>query len=127
MRFKIFDFVNKKGVNEFKEWSENLQKSQRAKLNEKIDKLALYGDELMPQLLTDSGENGIKKLRITVQNVQLRPLLCNGPINNETEYTFLMGAKEIGGEWEPKNARETARKNMDEIIANPDKRRTKHE
>lgn len=127
MRFKIFDFVNKKGVNEFKKWSENLQKPQRAKLNEKIDKLAFYGDELMPQLLTDSGENGIKKLRITVHNVQLRPLLCNGPINNETEYTFLVGAKEIGDEWAPKDARKTARNNMDEIIANPEERRIEHE
>lgn len=127
MPYKIFDFVNSKGLNEFKEWSEKLQKIQRAKLNEKLDKLMLVGDELMPVLLTDAGITNIRKLRIKVQNVQLRPLLCNGPINKESEYTLLMGAKEIGDKWEPESAPQKAFDKMLEVTKNPDKKRRKHE
>lgn len=127
MPFSLFDYINNKGENEFKKWSETLQKIQRAKLNQKLDKLELVGDSLMPELLTDTGIIGIKKLRIKVQNVQLRPLLCNGPINKESEYTLLMGAKEIGDKWSPQNAPQKALDKMREVIKNPSKKRRKHE
>lgn len=127
MPYNIFDYVNNKGTNEFKEWSRKLQKIQRAKLNEKLDKLMLVGDGLMPELLTDAGITNIKKLRIKVQNVQLRPLLCNGPIDKESEYTLLMGAKEVGDKWEPKSAPQKAFNRMQEVTTNPAKKRRKHE
>ncbi len=125
--YKLFDYINKSDSNEFKKWTEGLQKKQIAKLNQKLDKLEISGDELMPQLLTDSNVPGVKKLRITVQNVQLRPLLCNGPVNNDKEYTLLMGAKEIGDKWHPKKAPETALKKLKEITRDPENRRRKHE
>lgn len=127
MPFSLFDYINNQGENEFKKWSEALQKTQRAKLYQKLDKLELVGDGLMPELLTDTSITGIKKLRIKVQNVQLRPLLCNGPINKESEFTLLMGAMEKGDKWSPKDAPQKALDKREEVIKDPSKKRRKHE
>lgn len=126
MLFTLYDYVNAQGKNEFKEWTENLQKTQRAKLNEKLDKLIKHGDELFPNMLTGTETPGILKLRIK-GNVQLRPLLCKGPVDIDSEYTLLMGAKEIGGKWSPKNAPSTANDKKCEVVADPGNRRKKHE
>jgi hypothetical protein len=126
MPFLIYDYVNKNAQNEFKEWTLGLEKAQRAKLNEKIDKLALYGDQLYPEILTGTGIAGIQKLRAK-GNVQLRPLLCKGPVNIHLEYTLLMGAKEVGGKWVPKGAPSTAATIKTKITIDPANRRTKHE
>lgn len=127
MTFLLFDYLNIKGLNEFKGWSSKLQKNQKAKLDEKLTKLELYGQSLYPQLLTDSPVPGIQKLRITAGNVQLRPLLCRGPINIRQEYTLLMGAKEIGSEWSPKDAPKTANSKRQLVITSPSTGRIKHE
>lgn len=126
MTYLIYDYVNHEGQNEFKQWLEDLEKPQRAKLNEKIDKLELYGDGLHPEMLTGTAVAGIKKLRVK-GNVQLRPLLCNGPINVKIEYTMLMGAKEIGSKWVPKNAPTIANTKKQTVINDPANRRVKHE
>lgn len=126
MPFLIYDYVNRHGLNEFKEWTLGLEKSQRAKLNEKIDKLTLFGDQLYPEMLTGTCVAGIQKLRVK-GNVQLRPLLCKGPVNIQNEYTLLMGAKEVGSKWVPKGAPSTAATIKAEVIKDPAKRRAKHE
>lgn len=86
----------------------------------------LYGDALHPEMLTGTSVAGIKKLRVK-GNVQLRPLLCNGPINVEKEYTLLMGAKEIGSKWVPKSAPTLANTKKQAVINDPNDRRIKHE
>lgn len=125
MTYLIYDYINSHGQNEFKEWTSKQEKKQRAKLDEKIDKLALYGDGLYPHTLTGTAISGIQKLRIQ-GNVKLRPLLCHGPINVKTEYTFLMGAKEVGNKWEPKNAPSIANVKKEQVVQDPGHRRTKH-
>lgn len=126
MSYQLFDYVNPQGVNEFKEWTEALEKPQRAKLNEKLDKLEIYGDALYPEMLTGTPVAGISKLRIK-GNVQLRPLLCKGPVVINTEYTLLMGAKEVGSKWVPKAAPETANSKKQLVIIEPANRRVNHE
>jgi hypothetical protein len=126
MPYQIFDYVNHQGVNEFKEWTKTLEKPQRAKLNEKLDKLEIYGDELYPEMLTGTPIAGISKLRAK-GNVQLRPLLCKGPVDVNKEYTLLMGAKEVGSKWVPKGAPATANTKKQLVIADPENRRKKHE
>lgn len=126
MPFLIYDYVSHHGQNEFKDWTSGLEKLQRGKLNERIDKLALYGDALYPEMLAGTSVAGIQKLKIK-GNVQLRPLLCKGPVNIQDEYTLLMGAKEVGSKWVPKGAPSTAATKKAEIIKDPTKRRTKHE
>lgn len=127
MPFLIFDYKNKHGLNEFKEWTLGLEKPQRAKLNEKIDKLSLHGDQLYPEMLTGTSVAGIQKLRVKVGNVQLRPLLCKGPVNMQNEYILLMGAKEVGDKWVPKEAPSMAATKKAEVIKDPTKRRIEHE
>lgn len=126
MPYLIFDYVNLQGVNEFKQWTTDLEKAQRAKLNEKIDKLEIYGDALYPEMLTGTPVAGISKLRAK-GNVQLRPLLCKGPVDVSKEYTLLMGAKEVGSKWVPKGAPQSANTKKQAVIADPENRRKKHE
>jgi hypothetical protein len=126
MKYTIHDFINSKGLNEFNTWAKGLQKYEKAKLREKLDKLILHGDDLHPQMLSDTPVPGIQKLRVHGP-VQLRPLLCKGPLNIDEEYTMLMGAKEIGSKWSPKDAPKSANGNKNEIISDPVNRRKKHE
>lgn len=126
MTFKIYDYVNASGENEIKTWTKSLQKTQRGKLSEKIDKLILYGDGLYPKMLTGTDEPGIQKLRIR-GNVELRPLLCKGPINTNEEYTLLKGAKEVGDKLIPQDSLEKAKQHKAAIKLDPNSRRKIHE
>ncbi|WP_143451845.1 hypothetical protein [Janthinobacterium sp. 35] len=126
MKFSIHDYVNNKGVNEFKRWTESLQQVQRGKLRERIDKLMLHGDTLFPEMLAGTSVAGVQKLKVHGK-VQLRPLLCKGPIYVHQEYTMLLGAKEVGNEWEPGGAPEAAKSRKNEVAADPKQRRKSHE
>jgi len=126
MPYKLFDYLSDNGLNEFKEWTQGLQKAQRAKLNQKLDALMLYGDVLYPEVLTGTDVAGIQKLRVK-GNVQLRPMLTNGPIRVGKEYTLLLGAIEVGGKLKPSNAPQLANNNKDAVIENPTRRRIDHE
>jgi hypothetical protein len=126
MAYALFDYVSENGKNEFKTWTQGLEGAQRGKLNSKIRMLEQHGDGLFPELLTSTGAPGILKLRIK-GNVQLRPMLCRGPVNTGAEYTFLLGAKEVGGKLVPTGADQIAAHNKDRVVANPENRRKKHE
>ena len=120
MSHELYDYLDASGSNLVAEWSKELQKPQRAKLNSKIDMLRLHGENLFPEVLTNTPTSGIRKLRVK-GNVQLRPLLCRGP-HGEAEYTFLMGAKEVGGEFEPNDAVDTADARKSTVAANMSRR-----
>lgn len=126
MAFTLYDYLSEAGVNEFKEWTKGLQSKERAKLNEKLDKLHEHGDTLHPHMLTGTSVAGIQKLRVQ-GGVKLRPLLCKGPVDIASEYTLLMGAKEVGSKWLPKDAPTKANTRKAEVAANPTGRRKPHE
>lgn len=126
MSYKLYDYINSRGKNEFKEWSETLQKEQLGKLNERLDKLKKHGKNLLPEMLSDTERTELKKLKIK-SRVQLRPLLCYGPLDMDNEFTLLKGAKEIQFKWKPKNAIEKALRNREEVISDPENRRGPHE
>ena len=126
MPYILFDYIAVNGVNVFRQWSLNLQPKERSKLNAKLDQLRINGEVLFPNILTGTDVPGILKLRVKGQ-VQLRPLLCFGPIKVETEFTLLMGAKEVGDEVKPKKAFETADSYKQHVIADPKNRRVPHE
>jgi hypothetical protein len=120
----LFDYVNEHDVNEFAQWTRGLEKRQRVKLNQKLDMLQKHGPDLPPQLLAGPIFQHIYKLKVK-GNVQLRPMLCKGPINNDAEFTLLLGAVEIGDELNP--SPEEAARIRDIIIAAPRHRRRLHE
>ena len=126
MAYQLFDYVNHKGENEFKKWTEGLEPTLRAKLNQKLDMLKLQGEDLLPVTLTDSGVPGILKIRVQ-GGVKLRPLLCRGPRNIDAEFTLLMGAKEVGSKWDPTLAPEKAQQKKQELLSDLDNRRVSHE
>jgi len=126
MPYDLYDYLLANGKNDLRSWAEGLQKEQRAKLNEKLDKLRLCGEELYPRMLTDTDERGILKLRVRGR-VQLRPLLCRGPVNSKTEYTLLMGAQEKQDQLIPKGATSLAAVRKREVLADPANRRREHE
>ena len=126
MTFKLFDYFNPAGDNEFKTWTQALQPVQRGKLNAKLDMLKMLGDGLFPEILTGTDTPGILKLRIK-GNVQLRPMLCKGPIDVDEEFSLLVGAIEVGRKLKPRNADVIANGRKKEIRSDPDNRRVKHE
>lgn len=126
MTFELFDYYALSGENEFKAWTQGLQKPQRAKLNAKLDMLKNNGDALFPLLLTGTDTPGILKLRVKGK-VQLRPMLCKGPVDINGEYTLLLGAIEVGGKLIPDKADELANGFKATVIASPATRRKNHE
>ena len=125
MKYALFDYLTDKGINDFKIWTEKLQKTQRAKLNLRLDMLENKGPDLFPNILTGTDTAGIQKLRVPGK-VQLRPMLCKGPINTEKEFTLLIGAMEKQDKLQPKKADQIANKRKKDVIKDKT-RRTKHE
>jgi len=125
--WRLFDYKNEKGKNEFADWTLRLQKVHRIKLRAKLDLLIKAGPDLPPKLLAGPIFDHVYKLRIETKNVQLRPILCKGPINNDEEFTLLLGAFEIGGEYDPKDAESIAAQRRMEVISDHNNRRCKHE
>lgn len=126
--YDLWDFITIRGENAILEWvkDERLTKRDRAILNQKIRRLAQIDFKLAIEgkLLAGPVYEHVYKMVIH-GNVMLRPLLCRGPINNEHEYTFLLGAIEKG--WKlPLGAVEKAEQHR-EIIAGDSSRRIPHE
>jgi hypothetical protein len=119
-KYIVYDYVHPAEGNLVKTWSLRLQTKERAKLNAKIDILALHGPELIPGLLSPTGTPSIFKLKVRGQ-VQLRPMVCEGP-GFEPSFTLLMGAKEISFEYEPAGAPEKAAEIRSDLLAHPERR-----
>lgn len=126
MPFLLYDYRNAQGQNQIKIWIDDLQKKERAKFYQRLDMLHMHGDELLPNTLSPTNEPGILKLRVH-GGVQLRPLLCRGPVNLAKEYTLLLGAKEVGSVLRPKNAEKLAVVRKDDVTHDPTNRRVLNE
>ncbi|MHB9085672.1 MAG: hypothetical protein ACYC2V_04505 [Thiobacillus sp.] len=110
----------------FKDWTQGLQKKELAKLNAKLDMLEMHGADLFPNTLSGTNTAGIQKLRVHGK-VQLRPLLCLGPIDVDAEFTLLMGATERDSKLVPEDADKTADAHKNSVLADSNNRRKKHE
>lgn len=125
MPYLLFDYVAESGENEIAAWTRRLQTPNRAKLNAKLDMLQKVGPACRPQVLTGTPHAGIQKIRVHGP-VQLRPLLCEGPVNVKVEFTLLAGAKEIGSKLKPDGVLDAAVTRKQAVIANPAARRIAH-
>jgi len=124
-KWTIFDYVDPVDGNLFMQWSARLQKKERAKLNQRLDSLAIHGPGLIPGILSPTGTPSIFKLKIHGK-VQLRPLLCEGPGRGEDAFTLLLGAFEISNDYVPKGAPLMAAR-MRECLIKDVRRRVLHE
>ena len=81
MGWKLYDYVNDRGVNEIKAWTEKLPKKQIILLNKKLDSLAQNGTTLSDNLLSNTKLTHIKEI-VFRGRLATRPLLCKGPTKN---------------------------------------------
>lgn len=127
MLWKLHNYVDDRGVNDFQSWSQGLQKPDLARLNRKLKMLEDNGPNLGPELLAGPirGYAHIYKMKINGR-VALRPLLCKGPISNETEFTLLIGAFEVGSKWDPSSAPSDAVERRERVRDDPKNRRCDH-
>jgi hypothetical protein len=120
----IYDYVHPTRGNVIREWSERLQKKERAKFNNRIDALAMHGTGLIPGIVSPTGVASIFKLKVHGR-VQLRPMLCEGP--GDSAFTFLLGAKEIQDDYDPADAPNTAADHRRDLMTNPERKCVPHE
>jgi hypothetical protein len=125
MPYALFDHLDAQLRNEVRIWAQALQKRERIKFDKKLDLLQQHGMSLLPNLLAGPVDTHIYKLRFGVDRL-LRPRLCRGPINNETEFTLLLGAFEVGGNDKPPDANSQAVERRAAILADV-RRRCPHE
>src|SRR5437016_1102279 len=106
--WKLFDYIDRRGINDIAAWSRRLQKPERIKLRSKLDMLAKAGGDLPPDLLMKTEVPYIYKLKVQ-GNPKLRPMVCRLVLRIEDEetkkekdeevYIILIGAKEISWEF----------------------------
>lgn len=116
----IYDYLKPSGQNDIAKWTKKLAKTRRAKLKAKLDVIRRVGLDASNELLADIG-NHLYKLKVG-GSPQLRPILCRGVVDNNSEFTILIGAKEKDGNYEPFDAIDRARKRRAELLENPSQR-----
>jgi hypothetical protein len=121
----LWDFLDGRAQNVILQWvkDDRITKRGRAALNQKIQRLAQmdYGLAIKTKLLAGPIYKHVYKLVIKA-DVMLRPMLCRGPIDNEQEYTFLLGAVEVGGKL-PDGSKEKAEEHRKVVLHDATRRR----
>ena len=125
IKWTIYDYVDPVNGNLIKVWCTRLQKKERAKLNQRLDSLAMHGPSLIPGILSPTGMSQIFKLKIHGK-VQLRPMLCEGPGRGEQAFTLLLGAVEVSNDYVPLGAPLLASRMRESLIKDM-QRRVPHE
>ena len=127
MAHDVYDFVDNRGRSVIGSWiaEEKLGRREVGVLNSKIDVLEVSGPDLAPGLLKGpiNKERHIYKLVIHAGRM-LRPMLCKGPFEMDTEFTLLLGALEKDGKLSVGASKATANR---EILLADRNRRMKHE
>jgi hypothetical protein len=112
--------------NAIKSWldRESVSVAQIAAFQDKIDTLVEAGPEMVPGFISETPvAKGVYKMKIKGNKgmKQLRPMCCRGPFG-PNEYTILIGAIEKDGKLIPKDAKERAQRNLEELRADPTRR-----
>jgi hypothetical protein len=124
----LWDFLDNRGFNVINVWGLAQTKRDRGMLNQRFDRLVQVDFALAvgSKLLAGPIHKHVYKMQIHGE-VQLRPMLCKGPIKNDDEYTLLLGASERNGKLVPLSAKSDAENNRATVLASPLTRRKAHE
>jgi hypothetical protein len=119
--FPLYDFIDEDDKSVISSWRDGLTVRSQAQLDNKLHMLEISGSSLSPKLLAGPimKTGHIYKLKIYA-DVMLRPMLCKGPFEIDTEFTLLIGAKEIQGKLIP--GPESAVKNRAILLADRGRR-----
>jgi hypothetical protein len=122
--------------NRIQEWMEGLQRPQWAKVNVRLDAIIVdprneSGDVGPPQFVSESlGGLYIDLHKIKIQGgpsgANTRIIVCRGPVDPRREITLLYGARELGRNWVPADARDRALERLASLRADL-RRRVPHE
>lgn len=123
MTWRIYHFTDARGNSVLRVWVDEIRlpMRQRGQLDRKIDSLAQNGPNLSPQLLAGTRSRHIRKLKVK-SNIQLRPMLCAGPLNMDQEFTLLFGAVERDFKFDPIDAPERAEANRITLLSDHSRR-----
>lgn len=124
--FTLWDYRDRRGRNDIAEWMRRQQKRQRGQLNLKLDMLHRNGSDVGRNVLMRMSAT-IFKLKGKTKGVQLRPMVCFGPIEDDRELTILVPAVEENWKLNPSDAVPQAESRRQEVIDNPKERRVTHE
>ena len=118
----MYDFADECGNSRLREWIEREKLSRRdiGQLNQKLDMLVVAGPLLPPKLLAGPVYKHVYKLIIHGERM-LRPYLCKGPFNMNTEFTLLLGAIETN--WKLDHDPKEAEGNRIILLRDPARRR----
>lgn len=117
--FKIFG-EKKSDVDD---WINGLSSKARARMDTIIAYMEITKDWTKTKYFSPlTGHRGINEIKFIVQSIQYRPLGCYGP--GDKEFTILIGAKEQGDRFNPKNAPLIAENRRNDIL---DRREQTHE
>lgn len=105
--WKLFEPVDGRGNGRFTAWRDRLQKGDQAAVDEKLRSLQIFG-AVAPCLKGVTGYGRLRKIHISTPTLALRPLVCRGPDDQDSEFTLLLGAREVNWDWEPDDAPATA-------------------
>ncbi len=120
----LFEWISARGVGALTEWRADLPAGDRGRLDAKLDDLRDADQGDLPRLVfcpvKDYKRKSwrlICKIKVRGRGVQLRPLLCKGPLPGDRgTLTFLMGAKERGGAIVPLKAPKAADRRRQSLI-----------
>jgi len=120
----FWEWVDNRNRGVMSEALADLEKAQRIKVEERLDRIeelkTLSHESIKPW--ADNFSGPLKKIKIH-GNVQVRPILVVGPIDKESEITFLLVAFEKDRKLIPANAAEIAEERLDQILKDPRRRR----
>lgn len=128
LRWRVYCFLSQRGANVIREWldEERVSLEQRADFQLKITLLENGGPDTVPGFITETPvARDIYKAKIKGNKgrVQLRPMLCKGPVVLDREFTFLCGAIERDGTLVPKNCKQKAQENRRILLSDSNRRR----
>ena len=123
MSFSLYDYIDEGGENVILSWRSRLTARSKAQFDSKLHMLEISGPNSGPKLLAGpiKKTGHIYKLIIHA-DVMLRPMLCKGPFEMNTEFTLLIGAKEVQGVLIP--GPESAVENRAILLANKGRRKS---
>ncbi len=102
MAFSVYDFIDGDGESVIVQWRSGLTARSKAQLDSKLHMLQVSGSDLGPKLLAGPIQKTGHILKLIIHaDVMLRPMLCRGPFSMDTEFTLLIGARELQGKLIP--------------------------
>ena len=123
-KMDVYDFIHVRQGNVIGKWVRELRGPDRARFKLKVRALSQidYDRAIGTKLLQGPVYKHIYKLKIHGE-IMMRPLLCRGPIDNDSEYTLLVGAREENFKLLPSSAPGEAGERRQQVIDDPANRR----